>query len=71
LEFFNRSKAEYSREMGPTSADAAAALETAKRMRDTAVKNQIASELVVKRMIVGLPIFMQPLFGKSNSARAL
>jgi hypothetical protein len=47
LEFFNRSKAEYSREVGAASADAAAALETAKRMRDTAVKNQIASELVV------------------------
>ena len=47
LEFFNRSKAEYSREVGPASVDAAAALETAKRMRDTAVKNQIASELVV------------------------
>lgn len=42
LEFFKRSKAEYSRELGPASADAAAALETAKQMRDRAAKNQIA-----------------------------
>jgi hypothetical protein len=40
LEFFRRSKAEYSREMGPASANAAAALETAKRMHDTARANQ-------------------------------
>lgn len=42
LEFFKRSRAEYSREMGPASADAAAALEAAKKLRDRAVKNQIA-----------------------------
>ena len=49
LEFYKRSKAEYSREMGPASADAAAALETAKRMHDTAIKNQLAIAQDVKR----------------------
>lgn len=48
LEFFRRSKAEYSREVGPASADAAAALETAKRMRDRAAQNQIAIAADVK-----------------------
>jgi hypothetical protein len=47
-EFFLRSKAEYSRELGPASADAAAALETAKRMRDRAAKSQIAIAADVK-----------------------
>jgi hypothetical protein len=48
-EFFKRSKAEWSREMGPASADAAAALETAKKMRDKAAQNQIAIAADVKR----------------------
>jgi hypothetical protein len=48
LEFFKRSKAEYSREMGPASADAAAALEAAKKLRDTAKQNQIAIAADVK-----------------------
>jgi len=48
-EFFQRSKAEWSREMGPASADAAAALETAKKLRDKAAENQIAIAADVKR----------------------
>src|ERR1017187_10745648 len=48
LEFFKRSKAEYSREMGPASADAAAALEAAKKLRDKAATNQIAIAADVK-----------------------
>lgn len=48
LEFFKRSKAEYSREMGPASADAAAALEAAKKMRDRAAENQLAIAADVK-----------------------
>lgn len=48
-EFFKRSKAEWSRETGPASADAAAALETAKKMRDKAAENQIAIAADVKR----------------------
>jgi len=49
LEFFRRSKAEYSRQTGPASADAAAALETAKKMRDKAIQNQIGIAADVKR----------------------
>lgn len=48
-EFFRRSKAEWSRETGPASADAAAALETAKKLRDKAAENQIAIAADVKR----------------------
>lgn len=48
-EFFQRSKAEWSRETGPASADAAAALETAKKLRDKAAENQIAIAADVKR----------------------
>lgn len=48
LEFFKRSKAEFSKDMGPASADAAAALEAAKKLRDTARKNQIAISADVK-----------------------
>ncbi len=47
-EFFKRSKAEYSRELGPASADAAAALEAAKKLRDKAAANQIAIAADVK-----------------------
>ena len=49
LEFYKRSRAEFSKDVGPASADAAAALEAAKRMRDTASKNQIAIAQDVKR----------------------
>lgn len=48
-EFFRRSKAQWSRETGPASADAAAALEAAKKLRDKAVENQIAIAADVKR----------------------
>ena len=48
LEMFRRSKAEYSRELGPASADAAAALEAAKKLRDRAAKNQLAIAADVK-----------------------
>jgi hypothetical protein len=47
-EMFRRSKAEYSAEMGPASADAAAALEAAKKLRDKAAANQIAIAADVK-----------------------
>ena len=50
LEFFRRSKAEYAREIGPASADAAAALETAKKMHDTAKANEIKIATTVKAM---------------------
>lgn len=50
LEFFKRSRAEYSRETGPASADAAAALETAKKMHDTAKANEIKIATTVKAM---------------------
>ncbi len=49
LEFYKRRKAEWSREMSPASADAAAALETAKKMNDKAVENQIAIAADVSR----------------------
>src|SRR5437660_500407 len=48
MEMFRRSKEEYSRTMGPASADAAAALEAAKKLRDTAAKKQIAIAAGVK-----------------------
>jgi hypothetical protein len=48
LEMFRRSKAEYSRDLGPASADAAAALEAAKKLRDRAAANQIAIAADVK-----------------------
>lgn len=41
LEMFRRSKAEYARDLGPASADAAAALEAAKKIREKAAKQQI------------------------------
>jgi hypothetical protein len=42
LDMFTRSKAEYTKQMGPASADAAAALEAAKKLRETAAKKQLA-----------------------------
>lgn len=48
LEMFKRSKAEYSKDLGPASADAAAALEAAKKLRDTAKAKQIAIAADVK-----------------------
>jgi hypothetical protein len=48
-QFFDRSRAEWAREMSPASADAAAALETAKKMHDKAVENQIAIAADVSR----------------------
>jgi hypothetical protein len=48
LDFYKRSQAKYAQELGPASADAAAALETAKKMRDTAKQNQIAIAADVK-----------------------
>ena len=48
LEMFKRSKEEYSRTMGPAGADAAAALEAAKKLRDTAKNKQIAIAASVK-----------------------
>ena len=49
LEFFRRSKAEFSMETGPASADAAAALETAKKMNNKAAEQQVAIAADVKR----------------------
>lgn len=48
-QFFDRSRAEWAREMSPASADAAAALETAKKMHDKAAENQIAIAADVSR----------------------
>jgi hypothetical protein len=48
LEMFRRSKAEYSRDLGPASADAAAALEAAKKLRDRAAERQISIAASVK-----------------------
>src|SRR6516165_4673592 len=48
LAMFQRSKAEYSKVMGPASSDAAAALEAAKKLRDTAAKKQLAIAAGVK-----------------------
>jgi hypothetical protein len=42
LDMFLRSKAEYSKSMGPASSDAAAALQAAKELRETAAKKQLA-----------------------------
>src|SRR5215469_12459059 len=42
LAMFQRSKAEYSKQMGPAGADAAAALEAAKKLRETAANKQLA-----------------------------
>jgi hypothetical protein len=47
-EFFRRSKAEYSKDLGPASADAAAALEVAKKLNDTSKKKRIAIASDVK-----------------------
>src|SRR6516164_1299906 len=41
LDMFQRSKAEYTKQMGPASADAAAALEAAKKLRETAANQQL------------------------------
>jgi hypothetical protein len=49
LEFYKSSRAQYSRHLSPASADAAAALDTAKHMHDTSVKNAIAIAQDVKR----------------------
>jgi hypothetical protein len=49
LEFYKSSRAQYSRHLSPASADAAAALDTAKHMHDTSVKNSIAIARDVKR----------------------
>jgi hypothetical protein len=42
LAMFQRSKAEYSKQMGPAGADAAAALEAAKKLRERAADKQLA-----------------------------
>lgn len=49
VEFFNRSRAKWSRTTGPASADAAAAVETAKKMSDRAREKQIAIAASVSR----------------------
>src|SRR6516165_5020377 len=41
LDMFQRSKAEYTKQMGPAGADAAAALEAAKKLRETAASQQL------------------------------
>jgi hypothetical protein len=48
LDMFRRSKAEYSKAMGPASSDAAAALQAAKALRETAAKKQLAIAASVK-----------------------
>src|SRR5215472_5702637 len=48
LAIFQRSKAEYSKQMGPAGADAAAALEAAKKLRETAANKQLAIAAGVK-----------------------
>src|ERR1035437_7755824 len=68
-EFFRRSKAEYSRDMGPASADAAAALEAAKKLRDKAAANQIAIAADVKTFHVNEPRITEDPRGR-NAALA-
>ena len=53
LDMFKSSRAEYSRKMGPASADAAAALQAAKMLRDKAASRQIAIASDVKALHVG------------------
>src|SRR6516164_9298490 len=48
LDMFQRSKAEYAKQMGPAGADAAAALEAAKKLRETAANKQLAIGAGVK-----------------------
>lgn len=48
MEFFRRSRAEYSADLGPASADAAAALEAARKLRERAADRQIAIAAGVK-----------------------
>ena len=48
FEMFTRSRAEYSKAMGPASADAAAALEAAKKLRDKAASRQLKIAAQVK-----------------------
>jgi hypothetical protein len=45
---FRRSKAEYSKAMGPASSDAAAALQAAKELRKTAARKQLSIAASVK-----------------------
>jgi|ERR1700722_1232795 hypothetical protein len=47
-EMFRRSRAEYSKTMGPSSADAAAALEAAKKSRSRAMDKQIEAAAAIK-----------------------
>jgi hypothetical protein len=53
LAFYQRSQAEFSMEAGPASADAAAAVATAKRMRDTAAARQLQIATTVKAFQTG------------------
>jgi hypothetical protein len=48
LDMFQRSKAEYTKQMGPASSDAAAALEAAKKLREKAADKQLAIAATVK-----------------------
>lgn len=48
LDMFRRSKAEYTKAMGPAGADAAAALAAAKQLRETAAKKQLSIAASVK-----------------------
>jgi hypothetical protein len=48
LSMFLRSKAEYAKQMGPAGADAAAALEAAKKLREAAANKQLAIAAGVK-----------------------
>src|SRR5215469_3688232 len=48
LNMFQRSREEYSKQMGPAGADAAAALEAAKKLRETAANKQLAIAASVK-----------------------
>lgn len=53
LDMFKRSQAEYAQTAGPVTADAAAALEAAKKLRDRAKRNQIAIAADVKAWRTG------------------
>ena len=48
LDMYRRSQAEYTKQMGPAGADAAAALQAAKQLRETAANKQLAIAAAVK-----------------------
>jgi hypothetical protein len=71
LGMYERSKAEYSTETGPAGADAAAALEVAKKLRDRAAERQISIAASVKTFQVAEQRVLEHPYGRAAALNGI